>query len=127
MGRKKSVQNHPLDTRIGHRALLPYGTLISCENPNVNGAVEKFLEQKHGLMNRLTQKDKNLGERSRRYWTDLENENYMFDSQQRISAAVESLTKSDMQVFLKKLVERLNNQRLLIYSDGKFTSEENAG
>jgi len=51
----------------------------------------------------------------------------MFDSQQRISAAVESLTKSDMQVFLKKLVERLNNQRLLIYSDGKFTSEENAG
>ena len=88
---------------------------------------EKFLEQKHGLMNRLTQKDKNLGERSRRYWTDLENENYMFDSQQRISAAVESLTKSDMQVFLKKLVERLNNQRLLIYSDGKFTSEENAG
>ncbi|MBV31943.1 MAG: hypothetical protein CMK36_00680 [Porticoccaceae bacterium] len=85
---------------------------------------EKFLEQKHGLMNRLTQKDKNLGERSRRYWTDLENENYQFDSQQRISAAVESLTKSDMQVFLTKLVERLNDQKLLIYSDGKFTSGE---
>ena len=88
---------------------------------------EKFLEQKLGLMNRLTQKDKNLGERSRRYWADLENENYKFDSQQRIAAEVQSLTKSDMYVFLKKLVERISDQRLLIYSNGKFTSKSISG
>ncbi|MAH74143.1 MAG: hypothetical protein CBC09_08920 [Cellvibrionales bacterium TMED49] len=84
---------------------------------------EEFLEQKRGLINRLTQKDKNLGERSRRYWTDLENENFQFDTQQRIAVEVESLTKSDMQAFFKKLVERLYDQRLLIYSNGKFMPE----
>ncbi len=78
-------------------------------------------------MNRLTQKDKNLEERSRRYWADLENENYKFDSQQSIAAEVQSLTKSDMYVFLKKLVERISDQRLLIYSTGKFTSKSISG
>ena len=79
-----------------------------------------FEQQKAGLMIRLLEKDKNLNQRSQRYWQNLAEENYAFNTNQQIAAQVEALTKNEMKAFLEGLSQRVVNQRLLIFSKGAF-------
>ena len=77
-----------------------------------------FEQQKAGLITRLTEKDKNLAQRSQRYWRSLSEENFAFDSNRQIADRVSGLSKDDMKVFLEDLYRRVQNQRLLIFSSG---------
>lgn len=79
---------------------------------------EAFAQQKAGLITRLLEKDKNLGQRSERYWQNLAEENYAFDTQQQIADEVTKLEKNDMRLFLQDLYERVQKRRLLIFSNG---------
>ena len=81
---------------------------------------EEFTQQKSGLINRLTESDKNLNERSQRYWQDIFDEHYTLDSRERIAREVNELSKADMLAFFKDLQRRLQEQSMLIYSSGKF-------
>ena len=85
-----------------------------------------FEQQKAGLMTRLLEKDKNLNQRSRRYWQNLAEENYRFDTNQQIAGLVNALTKAEMKAFLEDVTERVVNRRLLIFSDGAFKAEARA-
>jgi insulysin len=86
--------------------------------PNLSDA--EFNQQKSGLINRLTESDKNLGERSQRYWRDIFDEHYTLDSLQQIATEVSKLSKEDMLAFFQDLQKRLKEQSILIYSSGKF-------
>ena len=77
-----------------------------------------FEQQKAGLITRLTEKDKNLAQRSQRYWRSLSEENFAFDSNLQIADRVSGLSKEEMKVFLEDLYRRVQNQRLLIFSSG---------
>jgi len=79
---------------------------------------ELFDQQKSGLIARLTEKDKNLAQRSQHYWQSIAEENYDFDSNQQIADIVADLTKEDMGEFLQDLLQRIQSQRLKIYSLG---------
>lgn len=81
---------------------------------------EQFAESRAGLIARLTEQDSNLGQRSQRYWSDIELGVASLDSRERIADAVSRLAVEDMVSFLKDLQEKLEDQRLLIYHDGKF-------
>ena len=85
-----------------------------------------FEQQKAGLMTRLLEKDKNLNQRSQRYWQNLAEENDRFDSNQQIAELVDALTKVEMKAFLGGLTERVVNRRLKIFSDGAFKDEAKA-
>ena len=85
-----------------------------------------FEQQKAGLMTRLLEKDKNLNQRSQRYWQNLAEENDHFDSNQQIAELVDALTKVEMKAFLEGLTERVVNRRLKIFSDGAFKDEAKA-
>lgn len=85
-----------------------------------------FEQQKAGLMTRLLEKDKNLNQRSQRYWQNLAEENDRFDSNQQIAELVDALTKVEMKAFLEGLTERVVNRRLKIFSDGAFKDEAKA-
>ena len=82
---------------------------------------EAFEQQKAGLITRLVEKDKNLAQRSQRYWRSLSEENFTFDSNRQIADQVSGLNKQDMKVFLEDLYLRVQNQRLLIFSAGAIT------
>jgi secreted Zn-dependent insulinase-like peptidase len=79
---------------------------------------DAFEQQKAGLITRLMEKDKNLAQRSQRYWRSLSEENFAFDSNHQIADQVSRLNKQDMKVFLEDLYQRVQNQRLLIFSPG---------
>ena len=83
---------------------------------------EEFGANKGGLIAKLTQRDKNLSQRSKRYWADLDRGVTTFDSNMQLAKAVSDLGKDDMQAFLKEVNGKLGNQYLMVYSEGKFAS-----
>lgn len=86
--------------------------------PDVTDA--EFEQQKAGLINRLLQKPKNLNERSQLYWADLTDELYSFDSREQVAALVDGLSREEMYTFFQRLQDKLDSQRLLIYTQGQF-------
>jgi secreted Zn-dependent insulinase-like peptidase len=69
--------------------------------PNLSNA--EFEQQKSGLISSLTESDKNLAERSQRYWQDIYDEHYTLDSRKQIADEVATLSKEDMLAFFKDL------------------------
>ena len=93
--------------------------------PNLSNA--EFEQQKSGLISSLTESDKNLAERSQRYWQDIYDEHYTLDSRKQIADEVASLSKEDMLAFFKDLQQRVNERSVLIYSKGKFDDVPTTG
>jgi len=81
---------------------------------------ETFAQLKAGLITQLTEKDKNLNERTGRYLADLDLDETGFDSQARIADIVADLTLPDMQAYYDGLTKKLADRRLLIYALGRF-------
>jgi insulysin len=81
----------------------------------------EFEQNKAGIISRLLETDKNLGQRSQRYWADLDFGVLTFDSREQIAALVAGLDKSAIVEFLDGVAGRLENNRLLIYNQGKFS------
>lgn len=86
-----------------------------------------FDQYKSGLINRLLQKPKNLGEQSQRYWSDLMDGYLSFDSRQQVAEIVAGLSRETMTAYFKNVAQRLEERRLLIYTDGKFSDTPAAG
>jgi insulysin len=79
-----------------------------------------FADYQQGLITRLTERDRNLGERGRRLWGDLELGMTTFDSNQQVADAVAALTLDDVHAYLTDAVRRFDAERLLVYSTGRF-------
>tara|TARA_B100002052_G_scaffold299088_1_gene335200 strand:+ start:1288 stop:4155 length:2868 start_codon:yes stop_codon:yes gene_type:complete len=86
-----------------------------------------FSQHKEGLINNLLQKDKNLTQRSRRYWSDLKKENLDFNTRELLAAEIDSLNISEIKTYLEEVATNLNDKRLLVYSRGKFNSVPSEG
>jgi secreted Zn-dependent insulinase-like peptidase len=88
---------------------------------------DDFRRFQDGLISRLTQKAKNLRERSGRYLADLDADVTTFDSQQQIADIVASLTLDDVIAHYEETLDRLEAARLLIYSPGRFADKPTNG
>jgi secreted Zn-dependent insulinase-like peptidase len=133
LGYVVSVSNRPIAKRGGISFIVqsPNTSAAGLENATLS-FMNEFLsgwpevtaaeleEQKSGLINRLLEKPKNLNERSQRYWADLSEELYTFDSRQQVADLVNALTLEDMEAFFTRLQKLLGSDRLLIYTQGRF-------
>jgi len=90
-------------------------------------AEQEFQEHKEGLINNLLQKDKNLTQRSQRYWSDLKRDNLAFDTREQLANAILTLEKPDILSYLEAVQSKLTTNRLLVFSRGKFNSRPTAG
>ena len=81
---------------------------------------KEFTENKAGLISKLMQQDKNLGQRAARYWSDLEMDLETFDGREQLGSAISDLTKEDVLNFFDVIREKTESEYLLISSDGKF-------
>lgn len=75
-------------------------------------------EQKAGLINSINQADKQLGDKTDRYWSYLGN-GRPFDWRQQLVAAVQALTLADLQEFYQQQVLDDKDGRLLLWSQGQ--------
>jgi secreted Zn-dependent insulinase-like peptidase len=76
--------------------------------------------QKQGFISRLTEKDKTLFARSRRYWTDLELGFESFDSREQIAQSAATIDRETFLTFYDRLIQAATDHRLVLYSDGQF-------
>jgi len=79
-----------------------------------------FNEYKQGLIGRLLESDKNLNDRSLRYWSDLDVGFTNFDSRIQIAAAIQTIDQKALLAFYDRLLGLEAHQRLIIYSKGRF-------
>ncbi len=77
---------------------------------------EKFNEYKQGLIKDLQAKDKNLSERTRHYWSEINNKAFEFNTNDTIVTEVEKLTHSDMETFFSSIIEK--TQPIIVRSFG---------
>lgn len=81
---------------------------------------DEFNAYKQGLTTRLREKDKNLAERSQRYWSDLDVGFTTFDSREQIADQIDKIDQTQILAFYDQLLADVDKQRLVIYSRGKF-------
>ena len=93
----------------------------------VEMAEPEFQQHKDGLINNLLQKDKNLGQRSQRYWNDLKKDNLSFNTREKLADAILKLEKPDILSYLEGVQSNLAQKRLLVFSRGKFNSRPTVG
>ena len=82
---------------------------------------EVFRLNRDGLITRLTQRDKNLGQRAQRYWSELDRDIMTFDSKQQMASMVAMLRKEDMINYLDQVISLSATDYLFIYNSGKFS------
>jgi secreted Zn-dependent insulinase-like peptidase len=88
---------------------------------------DTFRQHQAALVSRLTEQAKNLRERNARYLADLEAGVVSFDSQAQIAEIVSRLSLDDVVEHLALTIERLDTNRLLIYTRGRFDSVPTLG
>ncbi len=82
----------------------------------------EFGANKGGLIARLTQRDKSLGQRAARHWSELDRDITTFDARQQLAKAVSELSREDMVAYLRQVNEKLDNRYLMIVSEGRFAA-----
>lgn len=83
-------------------------------------SADEFAAYKQGLIGRLRERDKNLVDRSLRFWSDLDVGFTTFDSREQIAQQIEQIDQAQLLAFYDRLLEQAQKQRLVIYSLGKF-------
>ena len=83
---------------------------------------EEFDANKEGLITRLTAKDNGLWPRAIRFWSDLDRGITSFDSNMQLARTVDALSLGDMTTYLEEVNRKLDNQYLMVYSEGKFAA-----
>jgi insulysin len=88
---------------------------------------EAFASYQQGLIARLLERDTNLRQRGQRLWSNLDLGVTTFDLREQIARAVGELTKADMVAHLTAQAARFNDDRLLVYSAGRFDEAPSNG
>lgn len=83
-------------------------------------SADELSAYKQGLRSLLLEKDKNLADRSQRYWSDLDVGITSFDSREQIAARIDRIDLPDLMKFYDRLLELEQSRRLVIYSGGRF-------
>ncbi len=78
----------------------------------------QFAEQKQGLINSITQADKQLGDKTERYWSYIDNHR-PFDWRQQLVKAVNELSLTDMLEFFQRDIVHNGAGRFLLWSKGQ--------
>lgn len=81
---------------------------------------ETFDRQREGLLVTLLEADKNLAERTERYWSDIDDGITTFDGDHQLAEVVKSLTRADVVRWLRTLPDRLEEESLVVHSRGRF-------
>jgi secreted Zn-dependent insulinase-like peptidase len=72
----------------------------------------EFKQSRAGLVAQILARDTNLSDRSNRYWTEIDLQEYDFDSRQQMAEAIQSLEQADMTEYLEMILD--SEPRLLI-------------
>lgn len=86
-----------------------------------------FAGHKASVISNLTERDKNLYDRTYRLWGNLNRGFTNFDRNQQLADQMANLDQAAMTEFVRQLAAKARNQRLAVYNLGKFTEAPSNG
>ncbi|UTW47332.1 insulinase family protein [Bacterioplanoides sp. SCSIO 12839] len=81
---------------------------------------EEFVNFQNGLINLLLEKPKNMAEKASRFWRDLGDQRYSFDSMPAIAEQVKQLTLEDIQALYQSAIIDQQQPWLLFVNGGEL-------
>ena len=84
----------------------------------------EFNQHKAALLSRLFEKDNNLGEKSDRFWREVDRENFSFDTREKLSKEINKLSPETFSNFYSSLIQS-QGKKLLTFSSGKNVKTDN--
>ncbi len=95
------------------------GNFLADKIPEVTE--QQFLVHRDALVERLSERPKNLAELSGRYWQDIIQAYYQFDFRQQLIIALRQLEYSQWKQLVNSEVGSLESRALWLYTVGKFS------
>ncbi|UZE94896.1 insulinase family protein [Alkalimarinus alittae] len=84
--------------------------------------LKDFNQHKAALLSRLFEKENNLGQKSDRFWREIDRENISFDTREKLSKEINSLSPETFNQFYASLIQS-SGKKLLVFSSGKNSKE----
>ncbi len=78
----------------------------------------EFASVKAGLLNQINRNDQRLTDRTNRYWTEIDESQFEFDSRKQLSTAIENTTLESVQLLMENLATDSNSGRVIAYVNG---------
>lgn len=79
---------------------------------------QEYARAREGLVAQILIRDTRLSSRTNRYWSEIDDQEYGFDSKEKLAEMISRLTKTDIQNYLNNLV-KLKPRRLIVQSAGR--------
>jgi secreted Zn-dependent insulinase-like peptidase len=102
----------------------------------IEGFIERFAERldeltadelesyKQGLLVQILQTDQRLKQRSDRYWSEIDDREYAFDSREKLAAAVSEIDIARLRDFYRSTLLERPRSRLVVSSNGAAFKRE---
>ncbi|GLQ29816.1 insulinase family protein [Litoribrevibacter albus] len=87
---------------------------------------EEFDQHKAALVSKLNEKPQRLSQLSDRYWQEIDQEQTEFDNRERLSSAIEAITKDELLAFYDRFFFGPESRELLIQYQGQSVTPEKA-
>ena len=85
------------------------------EKPRIDALSDTDFERyKKAVISRLEEKETNIGQRSNRYWSEIDKQNYSFDSKQKLIDAVSALELKTFKEFYSKRANRKGSNLVIV-------------
>ena len=78
----------------------------------------EFASVKAGVLNQINRNDQRLTDRTNRYWTEIDNSEFEFNSREKISTAIENTTLASVRLMMERLATDSNSGRVIAYVNG---------
>ena len=83
---------------------------------------QDFDQQRNAVLSKLSEKPQNLSQQAQRYWQDISQNYYQFDSREQLIDAMQSLSYPQwQQFFVEDVIE--NHRHMIVYTVGQFTGQ----
>ncbi len=102
------------------------GFLQGFEKNLTEMTAEEFEKQRQAVLTRLLEEEKNLQERTGRYWNEIDLQKYNFASREELAAAIRELKLEDVQQTYRQLLLSDNSRRLVIETKGTRFKQDSA-
>jgi secreted Zn-dependent insulinase-like peptidase len=78
-----------------------------------------FANHRRGLLTRILEDEKQLSDRSDRYWREIDRNNYDFDSREQLADAARHIEKDEFVAFFRQFLGQDTGKRLVVRVVGK--------
>ena len=82
---------------------------------------QEFAQHKRALVSRIMEEERQLSERSARFWQEIDRENFAFDTRERLVSAIESTALDDFRHFYASVLVGAQSRELVVRATGQAT------